>query len=430
MIQIQLLSKILLSKDYNIVEENLLDSSYFMGYEKEFDFIKDHYKKYKKVPDKASFLAAFPDFDIIPVSEPTKYLIDKIREEHLYQKTAPLLKEAADLYKKDANRAVEYIIANFKDVPLSYKIGGTDIIANSKERLEAYKDKKENQDEHYFKSGFRELDEITHGIKRGEEFFVIFARVNQGKSWVLEKMCTEVWKQGFNVGYFSPEMTAESIGYRFDTLNANFSNKDLMWGNTSRSITKYENYIKNLSKEKAKLIVTTPVDFDRNVTVSKLRNWVRQEKLDMIALDGLTYIRDERAQRGDNKTTRLTNISEDLMSLSVEMGIPVLAVIQANRNAVSEEDDKLPDLEHIRDSDGVAHNCSKIISIKHKHGILEIGIKKQRNGRVGDKLRYTWDIDTGNFVWIPSDSDNLPDNLVEHSIEQEKNKYKDLGEVF
>lgn len=432
MVQVQILSKILNTKDFSIVEKNLLGVEYFTGYEEEFKYIQEHYNKYGKVPDSITFLEKFPDFDIIDVKESNTYLVDKIKEEYLYNKSVPVLQKASELYKEDANKAVEYILNSFKDIQPNYDLKGTNIIENSLQRYEDYIDRKNNQDKWYFSTGLKELDEITHGIQRGEEFFVIFARVNQGKSWILEKMCVSVWSQGFNVGYISPEMTASSIGYRFDTLYKNFSNSSLVWGNRSDKDKEYKEYLAELSKHKNKLIVSTPNDFGKKITVSKLRNWIKQYELDMIAIDGITYLSDERYRKGDNKTTSLTNISEDLMSLSVEMKIPILAVIQANRGGVI-EDEGTPELENIRDSDGVSHNASKVLSLKQKFGILEIGIKKQRNGRVGDTLKYSWDIDKGTFEWIPSTEDT-PEELkeaTEEKVQEQKDRFKnDAGDIF
>jgi len=432
MVQVQILSKILNTKDFSIVEKNLLGVEYFTGYEEEFKYIQDHYNKYGKVPDSITFLEKFPDFDVIDVKESNTYLVDKIKEEYLYNKSVPVLQKASELYKEDANKAVEYILNSFKDIQPNYDLKGTNIIENSLQRYDDYIDRKNNQDKWYFSTGLKELDEITHGIQRGEEFFVIFARVNQGKSWILEKMCVSVWSQGFNVGYISPEMTASSIGYRFDTLYKNFSNSSLVWGNRSDKDKEYKEYLAELSKHKNKLIVSTPNDFGKKITVSKLRNWIKQYELDMIAIDGITYLSDERYRKGDNKTTSLTNISEDLMSLSVEMKIPILAVIQANRGGVI-EDEGTPELENIRDSDGVSHNASKVLSLKQKFGILEIGIKKQRNGRVGDTLKYSWDIDKGTFEWIPS-TDDTPEELkeaTEEKVQEQKDRFKnDAGDIF
>ena len=243
-------------------------------------------------------------------------------------------------------------------------------------------------------------------------------------------MCTSVWAQGYNVGYISPEMSAESVGYRFDTLYRNYSNSVLSRGQKMVNDQEYQNYLEKLTANKNKLIVSTPLDFNKKITISKLRNWIKQNKFDLIAIDGITYLTDERYRKGDSKTTYLTNISEDLMSLSVELKIPILAVVQANRGGVAEEDSGTPELESIRDSDGISFNASKVISIRQKFGVLELGIKKNRNGRVGDTLKYIWDIDTGEFTYVPGENDNISKETLNKQIKENKERYKDSGSVF
>ena len=203
MVALQILSKILATKNSSILEDNLLTEDYFVGYESEYSFIVEHEKEYGSVPDKATFLAKFPDIDLVEVAESDKYLVDTIREEYLYYKSVPVVQKVAELLKSDANAAAEYMVQAMKDLEPNYRLSGTDIVADANQRYEQFIERREHQDEWFFTSGFEELDELIHGIQREEEFFVIFARTNQGKSWVLEKMCTHIWQTGFNVGYIS-----------------------------------------------------------------------------------------------------------------------------------------------------------------------------------------------------------------------------------
>lgn len=430
MVSLQIINKVLQTQDISLLEENQITRDYFPEYEEEIDFILKHYNDYGNIPDKATFIAQFPDFEFIEVQESDRYLVDTIREEYLYYKSVPVVQQVAKLMKTDSNAAVEYMIQSMKDLQPNYSITGVDIIQDALNRYEQFTQVKEHQNEWFFTTGFEELDDLIHGIQRGEELFVLFARTNQGKSWVLEKICTHVWQLGFNVGYVSPEMSANSIGYRFDTLYNQFSNKGLMWGNEDAD--KYKDYIERLKDNKHKFIVSTPMDFNRQITVSKLKQWVKKYKLDMIAIDGITYMSDERYKRGDNKTTSLTNISEDLMELSIELKIPVLIVVQANRNGVSTEDSNdVPELESIRDSDGIAHNASKVLSIKQtKEGTLTMQVKKQRFGAVGGKLIYQWDIDTGEFVNIPSYDDAQPKEVTEKKVRKARAQFVDKEDVF
>ena len=433
MVTLQIISKILATQDLSIVENNLLTADYFVGYEDEYNYLIEHKKVYGNVPDKATFLSKFPDIELVDVTESDRYLVDSIREEYLYYKSVPVIQKAAELLKSDSNAAAEYMIHALQELQPSYRLGGVDIIADAEDRFTQFMERKEHQEDWFFTCGFEELDELIHGIQREEELLVIFARTNQGKSWVLEKMCTHVWQLGFNVGYISPEMGANSIGYRFDTLHKNFSNKGLMWGKDDVDEQEYSDYLQNLKTAKNKFIVSTPNDFDRKITVTKLKNWIQQYKLNLIAVDGITYMTDERYKRGDNKTTTLTNISEDLMSLSMEMKVPILVVVQANRGGVSQDDsDGAPELETIRDSDGISHNASKVISIRQtKNGILKMEVKKQRFGAVGGKLNYQWDINTGNFTWVPAEDDATRPEKREKAINRERKKFSgDKEDVF
>ena len=432
MVALQIISKILESNNNAIVEENFLTDEYFVGYEKEFNFIQEHVRKYGNVPDKATFLSNFPEIELVEVNESDRYLVDTIREEHLYTQSAPILTKMANILKEDSNAAVEYMVSQLANLQPSYDIGGTDIVSNASKRFEQFKERKENPKEWRFETGFPELDDQIDGIQREEELFVIFARTNQGKSWVLEKMCAHVWGLGFNVGYFSPEMSDNSIGFRFDTLTQHYANRGLITGGSDIDEDAYSQYIANLSCNEHRFVVSNPSDFQNAPTVSKLKKWIRKYKLDLIAIDGIKYLSDERGKRGDNLTTSLTNISEDLMSLSIELKVPVLVVVQANRTGVvGDEEDGTPELESIRDSDGIAQNASKTISVQQKkNNILEMGIKKNRNGVRNGKLKYTWDINTGEFTFVPSLDDAEPKERTRKKVEDTKEKYKSKTDVF
>lgn len=437
MVALQIISKVLATKDYSLIKENSLTEEYFPEYKEEFEYIKNHYDKYGNVPDKESFLSHFsvdgqPTIELVDVTESDKYLVDTIREEHLWNLGVPVVQKIADLFKNDANEAVEYMMKATKELRPNYDIGGVDIVQNSNDRYEQFVDRKKNQDNWFFTTGFPELDDLVHGIQRTEEFILIFARTNHGKSWILEKICTHIWEIGYNVGYMSPEMSASSIGYRFDTLYKNFSNTALTWSTDSLKESEYKNYTEELTQRTNRFIVSTPDDFNKEITVSKLKQWIEKYKLDAIFIDGISYLKDERYRRGDSKSTSLTNISEDLMELSVEMGVPVLVVQQANRGGTfTEEDNDTPELENIRDSDGIAYNASKVLSLRQlKDEVLVMQLKKARGAKLGGKLYYNWNIDTGEFSWVPSNDDSTPEKIKKKSIKKNKEKFNDATDVF
>lgn len=424
MVQLQILNRVLETKDISILVNNNLTEDYFIEYPDEYSFIKQHYENYKTVPDIETFLSNFQDFEVLTVNESERYLVDTIREEYLYSKSVPVIKHAAELLKGDANEASRYLQSELVNLTPNYTTPFVDIIQDNN-RYNIFGSKSSKYDSWFISTGFEELDDIVGGWQQGEEFVVIFARTGIGKSWVLVKSMEHAWSIGKNVGYISPEMSADKIGYRFDTLHEHYSNIALLRGDDS-VIDNYDKYFENLQKQSNKFLVSTPHDFNNKITVTKLKNFVMSNKLDVLAIDGITYMSDERYKRGDNKTTSLTNISEDLMQLSLELKIPVLVVVQSNRGGVDKE---TPELEDIRDSDGISHNATKVISLSRKGEALSLTIKKNRDGRTGDKLTYLWDIDLGKFQWIPSDEDEAPQERKEERKEEIKKEFKHEGKV-
>jgi replicative DNA helicase len=310
----------------------------------------------------------------------------------------------ADKATSNSNEAAEYLRSQLPKLQVRTSKTYVNIISEAKKRLAEVEAKAQAGSECFIPTGFPELDNTINGWARGEEFIVWFARTGQGKSWVLVKSATHAWEVGYNVGYISPEMSSNRIGYRFDTHYSHFSNADLLSGRIN--LDEYREYINSIQDKPGKFIVAVPEDFNKRITVSKLRTFVKDEKLDMLCIDGIRYLSDERAGYRDNMTTSLTNISEDLMSLSRELSIPILVVVQSNRGGVKEEDERgTPELENIRDSDGIAHNATKVISLRQTGPGLEMGIKKNRDGATNVKLVYTWDIDTGIFTYIPGEDD-------------------------
>ncbi len=428
MITLQIINKVLQTQDIQLINKNALTEEYFVGYESEFNFILEHFNKYGKVPDKATFLDNFKEFSFIDVAETDKYLLDTLYEEHLYYKSVEVVQKVADLLKTNANDAVEYLHSQLPNLEIAATAEGTDIISGAQERYQVYKDKMNSENPWYITTGFEELDSIVHGWAKGEELVVLFARTGQGKSWVLAKTLTHAWQIGSRVGYISPEMSPTKIGYRVDTLMKNFSNNNLVWG---REEPDYDKHIEELSKQERPFVVATPLDFQKKITITKLKHFCQTNKLDILGIDGITYLTDERYKKGDNKTVTLTNISEDLSSLSIELGIPIIVVVQSNRGGVKDADaDGTPELESIRDSDGIAHNATKVIALRQTGAGLEFGIKKHRDGRTGGKLIYYWDIDKGQFNYIPSSEDAVKPEKRQKKADEIKNSFKDGTDVF
>jgi len=420
MITLQVLNKIIQTGDPSMILNNNLDDSYFLLYEDQFNFINRHIQKYGNVPDKESFLAKFKEFPLFEVTESDKYLIEKLFEEHLYNITVPVATEFAEKLKHDANEAKEFLIEKLPTLTLQTGNNGIDIIKHARLRYNSWLERKKNPEKFYMTTGFPEIDEyLGGGWYVTEELVLFFARTEQGKSWVIIKCLDGAWKAKKRVALVSPEMSAQLVGFRFDTESHNIANDCLLKG---KDIDGYDEYITNLEQMDIPFLITQPSDFNNRITVSKLRNYCKVNKIDILAIDGIGYLEDERAKRGQKTTEALGHISEDLKKLSEELRIPIIIVTHANRDT---DDEKGPSVKNIKDSDNIACKATKIITVKKENGVLTLSFMKTRNEADHKQFCYNWDINHGNFMYIKD-----RDKKVQVAARKTKEEQEDITGVF
>lgn len=424
-IEEQLINKIL-STDLESYFSNGGSLELFQTDREEMQFILDHHEQYGNIVDVTTFRRKFPRFTHGEVNETSDFLIKELKEQNNFGFLRELLETSSELALTDSFEAVRYLRTGLNQLKGEDNIQAIDIIHDTT-RGEEYLERLKSGESTYISTGLPELDSIIGGYNRdGEELVVVVARSGHGKSFFLIKTVHAAWMEGLRVGFVSPEMSPSRIGYRFDTIHQGISNRALLAG---FGVQGYEDYLKELSKNETPYFVTTPQMLGGRVTVSKLREFCLDKDLDFLAVDGITYIQDERYRGGDSKTTSLTNISEDLIQLSLELKIPIVVVVQANRDAVADEV-TTPGLSHIRDSDGIAHNATKVLGLGKKGTVLEVGISKNRDGEMDGYVKYNFLPDSGEYSYLPDEFDSVSKELKDETMETLKKEFEGLDIEF
>lgn len=413
--ELQIISKVLEEKDLSILLENNINADYFNNYKQEFLFILEHNSTYNSIPTKETFLEKYPTFELVSSAEKWEYLVEAIKEEYMFSKLARMYKESAEITKDNAYQGYEYIKQVISELENIKSIKTVDIIKDAGERLEEYNERKENSKHKIIKIGLEEMDKKLNGWNMGEELVTIMARTNQGKSWLLLEFLMNAWKQGKRVGLYSGEMSTVQIGYRFDALHKHFSNLDLMRASL-KDTKEYEDYIETLKKSENCFVVITPKDLGHLATVNDIEYLIKKYNLDIVGIDQYSLMEDYRSKKGDPLRVRLGNISADLFNLSLKYKIPVLALSQANRGVQKNTN---PELEHISESDSIAQNSTKVISINRVNNELTLNVVKNRYGKVGDEFIYLWDIDKGDFKFCRYGKETEKEINTTISIEEE-----------
>lgn len=421
----QLINKILSDKDFTIVEDNQITEEHLPRVKKEFLYLKDFYDKYKSIPDKETFIEKFPSFDIFIVTQTSKSIVDNIREQALFNRAVNVINTASRLYEKDANEASKYLISQVENLQPEEDFSCTDIV-HDRSRLEEWKKRQRDPEGSFIEIPFKELNEDLLGFQRGEELFFWFAKSNVGKSVVLTMCAEHASKLGNRVGFISPEMSTQSIGFRWDSSRTHFSNSAMQKG---LLISGYEKHFETLAESNEHVFVADSEDFKDGLTVSKCRQFIKAKKLDILLIDGLVYVRPDGDTRGMSTSEKMGLTARQLLKLSNEFKVPVVVVTQSRRRSSekrSEEED-LDDAESIFNSYEVTQAATKMVSINRSENALKFHIAKNRGNVVGKTYTYSVDIDRMQYTFIPS-LEIIEDD--EESAEELEAIKKELKHVF
>ena len=408
MVQLQAINNILNNNNIEEYIEKGVLSKHFIDYQSEYNFILDHFNKYNKVPDLATFLVQFDDFEVIEVLEPTEFIIGNLFEEYLYEQGVKLGEQYARKLEKNSYEGLSYIMTQAEELlQLNTTADKTDINDMVEEKIEDIDKKRAHEGLLGVTTGFHELDRVLMGWQSGQELVTIVGRVTQGKSWLLLAFLAAAHMSGKKVLLYSGEMSKQSVAYRTDTLEMHYSNKHLTFGTIGD--VDYENYKKDLHKNKKELQeynVYTPKDLGgRLLDVPMLKHLIKKHKPDIVGIDQLSLMTDYRGAR--EKRLQLGNITMDLFNLSEEFAIPILADAQANRNKADMDNPENPELSDLAESDAIGQNSSRVISLVQKGGgDLSLKITKNRYGENNKTFVYSWDIDLGMFRYNPTTQDD------------------------
>lgn len=403
MIELQAINYMFSKNSVQMAILNGLTPEHFTTYREHYKFILDFYDKYNQLPSKETFQGKFADnFEWLNITDPEDYIISKLNEAKLFRDLVVDYKALGELIKSEqTDKAVEKMATISQQFMKSKQTNCIDLIDDAKLRFDGYKDRVNNPDRSYVTTGLKELDEILGGWDLLNESAVIFARPGVGKSWWLIYFAMAAAKAGLRVGFYSGEMELDLVGYRFDTFLGNIANGSLTHGNDN-VMDKYETYLNSLNKVvKGHIFCITPDMVDGSMTVSKLRAFVEKYDIDMLCVDQLSLLDDEKGAR--TLREQYVNISKSLRNLQRMKKIPILAAAQANRG---EKDEELS-TRNIAESDRIGQDATTIIAVERKNDNVILEVVKARNARTGDKLMYNWNVNMGTLHYIPSEKDAL-----------------------
>lgn len=354
--------------------------------------VSDHLKRKDnlEIVGGPQYLAALVSF--VPTSANIRYHAKIVREKAMLRN---LLRSVTDIANNvyqnqlDTEELIDYAeksIFDISDKRINVAfVKMTHLIKDSFQMIEQLYDRKEAITG--VPTGFKELDELTTGLQKGE-LIIVGGRPGMGKTAFSLNIAQHV---GINlkepVAIFSLEMAKEQLALRMLCSEAMVDSHKIRKGFIRKEDWhKLTNAAGNLAE--------SPIFIDDSSALSvlemraKARRLKAEHGLSMIIVDYLQLMRG----RGhhERREQEISEISRSLKALAKELSLPVIALSQLNRSVETRGGLKKPTLADLRESGAIEQDADVIIFLYREEspefeyqdakGKAIVDVAKQRNG--------------------------------------------------
>ena len=238
-------------------------------------------------------------------------------------------------------------------------------------------------------TGFTDLDDMTAGLQKGD-LVIIAGRPSMGKTTFVMNMVEHVAiKEQKPVLVFSLEMPAESLVMRLMSSLGRIEQHTIRTGKLNADDwDRFSSAVSLLSN--TKLYIDETPGISPTELRARARRVMREHgEIGLIAVDYLQLM--QVAGSKENRTNEISEISRSLKMLAKELGVPVVALSQLNRE-LEHRPNKRPIMSDLRESGAIEQDADLIGFIYRDEvynketedkGKAEVIIAKQRNGPIG-----------------------------------------------
>jgi replicative DNA helicase len=238
-------------------------------------------------------------------------------------------------------------------------------------------------------TGFEEINKHTLGWQRGNLIF-IGARPSIGKTTFALNAAVAAARLGKKMAYFSMEMTREELEFRILSQLSGVGLTRILNGALGGGSGPNSDFAKisRAMEEMSELplwIDDQPARTFMDIRSSS-RRLMAEEGLDGITIDYAQLFKGSLTHRGATRNEQLTDISNNLKTLSRELRVPIVVLSQIARRSLHTPDPR-PKISDLKDC-GAFEQDADVVALLHrrKHeedGATEFILAKVRNGAPG-----------------------------------------------
>lgn len=400
------ISAILRQEDHQTPVLGGVKPHWFVTHSEEWEWIDRYISRHRKCPSKVLFKDKFPNF-IVLKSDDVEYCLAELRGEYLKRSLVQVVNETVEKIKNDdeipdilsamqssivALQADSDGMANESDVVDDWEVA-YDEVARRYERMA-------EKGIAGVPTGFTTLDMVTGGAQPGD-YWIVAARLGQGKTWTLLRMAATAVYRGFTVQYDALEQSRAQIAMRAHAFLSSahakdsFQTQDLMAGKNF-DLLAYKEFLKGLRETLSGKFIVNDTSRGR-VTPSSIAAQIERNKPDVVFIDYLTLMN---GQQGDWQA--IASLSAELKGIAMRYQVPIIAAAQINRTAIGED---LPGAEHLAGADAIGQDADAVLTMKQvSRHVIKMKLAKYRHGGDGQVWFNEFRPNSGMFLEIDGDT--------------------------
>lgn len=325
------------------------------------------------------------------VEDPARVVIRKAKMRNLKYAIA----EIAQLAEDEDEDAVEKSLKLISDVALDTDSGNVTSFADAVDEYMAdlwqRREDYENGIAHGLPTGFPDLDKLLGGLQPSR-LYTLGALTGYGKSALAINVALNIALKAKHVMMISLEMPKSEIIQRALSIYAEKDQTTLRDANLDQNA--YDTLRIHANRLRQCKIDLDDASYSINAMVSNIKRVHAHEKLDLIVVDYLQLVENTEKSRNSNRAQEVAEISKQLKRLAMKLEVPVLALVQLNRE-VERQQEQEPKLADINESGGIARDSDVVMFIWSMKDQMErreraqmyqviVKVAKNRNGRMGN----------------------------------------------
>ena len=248
------------------------------------------------------------------------------------------------------------------------------------------------------KTGFSELDMLTHGYQPGQ-LIIVGARPAMGKTaFALNNVLGCENNSGAKTVIFSLEMTAPELAKRLFAAKGKIPHDCFMSGNLSTE--QWDKLAKVAENLKDNIFIDDTPGISINHIRSVLTEISEESKIDMVVFDYLQLGNSDK-KSSFSRENDVSEISRGLKSIAKEFNVPVVCLSQLNRKLEDRRGDmaKIPVMSDLRESGAIEQDADIILFLyrdevynaeTEEPGVCRVICAKNRSGRTSKTIKLKW----------------------------------------